>query len=80
MGAVIMRWVWLEYMCVFSGCSVKRYIDFLLLLIPVPLVLIALFCCNIHTSLFIFKMIFHSCINRNIAKIWKIAVSVFTSF
>ena len=38
---------------------VRRYIDFLILLIPTPLVL-ALFCSSIPTSLFIFKMFFRS--------------------
>ena len=35
MGVVSMRWVWVEYM----GVVVRRYIDFLILLIPpTPLV------------------------------------------
>ena len=42
------------------GGVVRRYIDFLIiLLIPTPLVL-ALFCSSIPTSLFIFKMFFRS--------------------
>ena len=40
-----------------SGCCVRRNIEFLILFIPTPLVL-ALFCSNILTSLFIFKMFF----------------------
>ena len=39
------------------GVVVRRYIDFLILLIPTPLVL-ALFCSSIPTSLFILKMFF----------------------
>ena len=42
---------------VVSGCCVRRYIDFLTLLIPSPLVL-ALFCSSIPISLFIFKGFF----------------------
>ena len=55
MGVVIRIWVWLKCIGVVGGCCVKRYIDFLILLIPTPLVF-ALFCSNIPTSLFIFKM------------------------
>ena len=40
------------------GGVVRRYIDFLILLMPTPLVL-ALFCSSIPTSLFILKMFFH---------------------
>ena len=44
------------------GGVVRRYIDFLIiLLIPTPLVL-ALFCRSIPTSLFILKVFFHSCL------------------
>ena len=39
------------------GGVVRRYIDFLILPIPTPLVL-ALFCSSIPTSLFIFSMFF----------------------
>ena len=39
------------------GVGIRRYIDFLILLIPTPLVL-ALFCSSMPTSLFIFKMFF----------------------
>ena len=42
MGVVIRRWVWLV------GMVVRRYIDFLILLIPTPLVS-ALFCSSIPT-------------------------------
>ena len=42
---VVIRWVWLECIGVVSGC-VRRYLDFLILLIPTPLVL-ALFCSSI---------------------------------
>ena len=44
-------WVWL------LGVVVRRYIDFLILLIPTPLVSV-LFCSSIPTFLFIFKMFF----------------------
>ena len=40
------------------GGVVKRYINFLILLIPTVL-LLALFCSSIPTSLFIFKFFFH---------------------
>ena len=65
MGVVIRRWVWLECIrrCGLVGGVVRSYnytVDFLILLIPTPLVL-ALFCSSIPTSLFIFKMFFRSC-------------------
>ena len=50
MGAVSRRWVWVESM----GVVVRRYIDFLILLIPTPLVS-ALFCSSIPSFFFIFK-------------------------
>ena len=47
------------------GGVVRRYIDFLIiLLIPTPLEL-TLFCSSILTSLLIFKMFFCSMIHRN---------------
>ena len=62
MGVVSKRWVWLECIGVAGGCCLRMHIDFLIiLLIPLPLVL-ALFCSSIPTSLFIFKMFFHSCL------------------
>ena len=45
--------MWLKCIGVVSGVVVRRYIDFLILPIPTPLVL-ALFCHSIPTSLFIF--------------------------
>ena len=60
MDVVIIMWVWFECIGVVSGCCVRRYIDFLILLIPTPLVL-ALFCSIIPTSLFFFKNVFCSC-------------------
>ena len=53
--------MWLECIGVVSGCCVRRYIYFLILIIPIPLVL-PLFCSSIHTSLFILKIFFHSCL------------------
>ena len=47
-------WVWL------LGVVVRRYIDFLILLIPTPLVSV-LFCSSISTFLFIFLNVFRSC-------------------
>ena len=47
-------WVWL------LGVVLRRYIDFLILLIPTPLVYV-LFCSSIPTFLFIFKNVFRSC-------------------
>ena len=47
-------WVWL------LGVVLRRYIDFLILLIRTPLVSV-LFCSSIPTFLFIFKNIFRSC-------------------
>ena len=38
MGVVSRRRVWVESMGVATGCGVRRYIDFLILLIPTPLV------------------------------------------
>ena len=54
MGVVSRRWVWVESM----GVVVRRYIDFLILLIPTPLVS-ALFC-SIPTFVNFFKC-FRSC-------------------
>ena len=47
----------MESMGVATGCGFKEYIDFLILLIPTPLVSV-LFCSSIPTFLFIFKMFF----------------------
>ena len=47
-------------MGVATGVVVRRYIDFLILLIPTPLVSV-LFCSSIPTFLFIFKMFLRSC-------------------
>ena len=40
MGVVIRRFVWLECIGVLSGGVVRRYIDFLILLFPTPIVLV----------------------------------------
>ena len=48
-------WVWL------LGVVLRRYIDFLILLIPTTLVSV-LFCSSIPTFLFIFLNVFRSCI------------------
>ena len=45
------------YIGVVSGCSLRRYIDFHILIIHTPLVL-ALYCSSIPTSLFILKCFF----------------------
>ena len=42
------------------GVVLRRYIDFLMLLIPTPLVSV-LFCSSIPTFLFIFLNVFRSC-------------------
>ena len=47
-------WVWL------LGVVLRRYIDFLILLIPTPLVSV-LFCSSIPTFLFILLNVFRSC-------------------
>ena len=47
-------WVWL------LGVVLRRYIDFLILLIPTPLVSV-LFCSSIPIFLFNFKNVFRSC-------------------
>ena len=54
MGVVSRRWVWAESM----GVVVRRYIDFLVLLIPTPLVF-ALFC-SIPTFCSFFYNIYYS--------------------
>ena len=54
MCVVSRRWVWL------LGVVVRRYIDFLILLIPTPLVSV-LFYSSIPTFLFIFVNVFRSC-------------------
>ena len=48
-------WVWL------LGVVLRRYIDFLILLIPTPLVSV-LFCSSVPTFLFILYMFLRSCI------------------
>ena len=49
-------WVWL------LGVVLRRYIDFLILLIPTPTPLVSvLFCSSIPTFWFIFKNVFRSC-------------------
>ena len=48
-------WVWL------LGVVLRRYIDFLILLIPTPLVSVLL-CSSIPTFLFLFLNVFRSCI------------------
>ena len=55
MGVVSRRWVWVESIGVANGCKevyrfphIRRYIDFLILLIPTPLVS-ALLCNSIPT-------------------------------
>ena len=55
MGVVSRRWMWVESM----GVVVRRYIykDFLILLIPTPLVS-DLFCSSIHTFMFIKNFFF----------------------
>ena len=49
------RWVWVESM----GVVVRRYIDFLILLIPTPLVS-TLFCSSIPTFCSLKKKVFRS--------------------
>ena len=55
MGVVSRRWVWVESM----GVIVRRYIDFLILLIPIPLVS-GLFC-SIPTFCSLKKNVCRSC-------------------
>ena len=62
MGVVSRRWMWVESMGVASGCSCKEvqciYIDFLILLIPIPLASV-LFCSSIPTFFsFFFPFLF----------------------
>ena len=52
-------WVWL------LGVVLRRYIDFLILLIPTPLVSV-LFCSSIPTSFFILLYIYISNMNSHI--------------
>ena len=62
MGVVSRRRVWLVGVGGIYGCGycVRRYIDFLILLIPAPLVSV-LFCSGIPTFVH-FKNVFRSCI------------------
>ena len=55
MGVVSRRWMWVESM----GVVVRRYIDYLILLIPTPLVS-ALFCSSIVLFVHL-KNVFRSC-------------------
>ena len=57
-------WVWL------MGVVLRRYIDFLILLIPTPLVSV-LFCSSIPTFLFIFKNVFRSLVYTQLEKHWQ---------
>ena len=60
MGVVSRRLMWVESMDVASGCGCKEvYIDFLVLLIPTPLVS-SFFCSSIPTFVH-FKNVFRSC-------------------
>ena len=68
MGVVSRRWVWVESMGVF----VRRYIDFLILLIPAPLVSV-LFCSSILLFLVHFLNVFRSCSTIKI-KAFKIII------
>ena len=52
-------WVWL------LGVGLRRYIDFLILLIPTPLVSV-LFCSSIPTFLFIFKNYIYTTVRRTV--------------
>ena len=60
MGVVI-RWVWLECVGVVSGCCFKEVYRFPPITYPYS-TCISSFCSCIPTSLFIFKMFFHSCL------------------
>ena len=53
MGVVSRRWMWVESM----GVAVRSYIDYLILLIPTPLVSV-LFCSSIPTFCSFKKMFF----------------------
>ena len=57
MGVVSRRWMWVESMGVARGVVVRRYIYFLILLIPTPLVSV-LFCSSIPTFCSFLKMFF----------------------
>ena len=57
-------WVWL------LGVVLRRYIDFLILLIPTPLVSV-LFCSSIPTFLFIFLNVFRSLVYTQLEKHWQ---------
>ena len=52
-----------------SGCVVRRYIDFLILLIPTPLVSV-LFCCSIPTfcSFFVVYTMITVFVSKNLAE------------
>ena len=59
MGVISRRWMWVESM----GVVVRRYmyIDYLILLIPTPLVHVSFFFAATSLFLFIFKNVFRSC-------------------
>ena len=60
MGVVSRRWVWLVGVGESMGVVVRRYIDFLILLIPTPLVSV-LFYSSIPTFCSLKKNVFRSC-------------------
>ena len=60
MGVVIRRLVWLECIGVISGCCYKEVSSYYLCLLH--LYILTFFGSSIHTSLFISKMCFHSCL------------------
>ena len=65
MDVVIKMWSWLEFIGLVSGCCcIRRYIDFLIILLPLLHYLyyipVALFLQHHPTSLFIFKIFFRS--------------------
>ena len=53
-GVVSRRWMWMESMGVASGVVVRRDRDFLILLIPIPLVSVH-FCSSIPTFCYFFN-------------------------
>ena len=56
MGVVSRRWMWVETM----GVVVRRYIDYLISLIPTPVVYV-LFCSSIPTFCSFFFNVLRSC-------------------
>ena len=63
MGVVSRRWVWVEYMCVASGCGCKEVHVYRFLILLIPIYSSCSICSFLqqHPCLFIKKNVFRYC-------------------